>query len=209
MLFTRVKYIIRKRHTVNLFLFLVLGVRNIITTCSDLKKKNDYDIISIQIKHIKFLNFYIPSFIYLRFKLLDCQYQSSYFTIQFNETYNPAPAKTLDFAKSKYCLEKFLRTALAGDWLVMRSLLMRKRSTKFHVLTGTQKHDSSVRALKNHSRYYSMATVINQPYSKPCINETQCNSLQPTLIRSITINFLSLNTNFLNRIVYITTFTFD
>jgi hypothetical protein len=118
MSFTRVKYIIRKRHTVNLFLFLVLGVRIILATCSGLKKKNYYDItiyckrseenihsiISIQIKHIKFLNFYISSFIYVRFKLLDCQYQSSYFTIQFNETYKPAPAKALGFAKSKYCL---------------------------------------------------------------------------------------------------------
>jgi len=152
---------------------------------------------------------------YVRAKLLDCQYQSSYFSIQFNETYKSAPVKAFGFAKSKYCLEKFRRTALAGDWLVMRSLVMRKCSTKFHVLRGTQTHGSSVRGLINHSTHYCMATVINQPHNKPCIHKTQCNPLQPTLIRSMYINSLSLslslslNTNFLNRIVYITAFSFD
>ena len=76
------------------------------------------------------------------------------------------PSKAFGFAKSKYCLYKFRRTALAGDWLVMRSLLIIKLSTKFHVLRATQTHESSVRALINHSTHYSMATVISQPYNK-------------------------------------------
>ena len=97
-------------------------------------EENSHSIISSQIKYNKFLNHYIPSFIYLRVELLDCQYQSSYYSIQFNETYKSAPAKAFRFAESKCRLEKFRGTALAGDWFVMRSLLMRKRSTKFHVL---------------------------------------------------------------------------
>jgi hypothetical protein len=132
---TRVKERSHERHSVNVFLFLVLNVRIIITTISGLKNKNYYDItiysycklsqenshsvISSQIKYVKFLNYYIPSFICVRVNLLDFQYQSPYFSIQFNKTYKTAPDKAFGFAKSMYSLEKFRRTVLTGDWLVI------------------------------------------------------------------------------------------
>jgi len=57
----------------------VASKRKIITIYFKRSEDNSHSNISSQIKYIKFLNYHILSFIYVRVKLLDSQYQPSYF----------------------------------------------------------------------------------------------------------------------------------